>query len=187
MWVVLGITVGVIFVNYFLGAKLYQRPRNDAYRHNVGNINTIKMPEIAPDPQYILLLTFFTGILIGLFIALVNKSGNSYLYSVVFSVIIGVLYWIEISRRVKITEYSLVLSKALAKSIEIPLNEILGIYIYSPHKKFMDGHMLTTKLVVVTRDKETKFTISSLNKKAVLNIIKNNFGVTDYKIFIANK
>ena len=187
MWLVLVLVVILIMLNYFLGAKLYTWPQNKEYYKNVRMINTQRTPEIAPDPTYVLTLTLAVGVSIGLFGALVKLTSQSLWYSIIFSVMLFVLYWIDISRRVKVDENALILSKAFSKTKEISLDEITGIYIYSYNKKFMKNHAFTTKLVVITKNEKTKFTISSLNNKAVLNMIKNNFGVTDYKIFIANK
>ena len=173
-------------VNYFLSYKLYKEPENKSYFNNVKNVNTIKMPEIAPGPKYILYVTLLCGIAMGLFLSLVDLTNEKGIYGFIFVVMVSVIYIIEISRRIKITENSLALSRAFAKTKEIPLEEIKGIYIYSFFKRFMKKHALTTKLVVVTKDKKIKFTISSLSKPAVLNIIKNNFGVTDNKIYVAS-
>lgn len=187
MWLVLVLIVILIVLNYFFGARLYTWPQNKEYYKNVKIINTQRTPEIAPDPIYVLALSLAVGASIGLFCALVEFTNQSIWYSVIFSGIIFVLYWIEISRRIKVTDNTLVLSKAFSKTREIPLDEITGIYIYSYNKKFMKGHAFTTKLVLITKNEKMKFTMSSLNNKAVLNMIKNNFGVTDYKIFVANK
>ena len=55
-------------------------------------------------------------------------------------------------------------------------------------KRFLKNHAHTTKLVVSTRtDKTYKFVLSSLNYKAVLNMMKENFGITDYKIYMTKK
>lgn len=186
MIVVLVLIATIIFLNYFLGYKLYKEPKKDEFFHNVKNINTIKMPEIAPDPQYILLITILSGVLIGLFISFTEKINQSSFYSFVFTITIGILYLIEISRRVRLTDESLSLSRLFAKTKEIPLNDINGMYIFSPNKKFMNGHSFTTKLVVCTHNNNIRFTISSLNKKAIINMMKNNFGISDYKIFVAN-
>ena len=82
-------------------------------------------------------------------------------------------------------EDKLILSKAFSKKVELYGNQIKGIYIYSFNKKFLKKRALTTKLVVVTKtDKFYKFTLSSIDNKAVLNMIKENFGVTEYKMYI---
>ena len=185
MLIVIILAIVIVFINYFLGYKLYKEPNNKAYFNNVKNINTIKMPEVAPGPKYVLSITLLCGISLGMFIALSNKIGGKIIYNYAFVFLIGIIYIIEISRRIKITENALVLSSAFTKAKEIPLEEISGIYIYSFSKRFMKKHALTTKLIVVTKDKKIKFTISSLSKPAILNIIKNNFGVTDNKIFVA--
>ena len=187
MLIVLIISIIVIVTNYILGAKLFEWPRNKEYYNNVKNINTIRKPEIAPEPQYVLLLTVFTGILIGIFITFTELTYNSGWYSTIFSIIIIFLYYIEISRRITLTDNSLIFSKAFSKTKVIDIDDIRGAYIYSYNKKFMKGHAFTTKLVIVTTKEKTKFTISSLNNQAILNLIKNNFGVTDYKIYIAKK
>jgi hypothetical protein len=54
------------------------------------------------------------------------------------------------------------------------------MYIYSYTKKFLKKRALTTKLIVVTKtDKFYKFVLSSLDNKAVLNMIKET-DVSEY-------
>lgn len=187
MWIVFLLILVVTILQYFLGAKLYMLPKNEGYYHNVKNINTIHNPEIAPEPRYILLLTVIAGSAIGLFAALVERYHYNTWYTFLFIVLVTCLYGIEISRRIRLTDHTLVLERAFAKTKEIPFDEIQGMYIYSYEKRFMKGHAFTTKLVVVTAKEKIKFTISSLNHKAVLHMMKDNFGVEEYKMFIANK
>ena len=62
------------------------------------------------------------------------------------------------------------------------------MYLYSWNKKFLKKHALTTKLVITTNsDKKYKFVISSLDNKAVLNLLKENFGVINNKMYIGKK
>jgi hypothetical protein len=64
--------------------------------------------------------------------------------------------------------------------------KITGMYIYSYNKKFLKNHAYTTKLVVVEDSgKKHKFSLSSLDNKAVLNLMKDTFGVTNNKMYIA--
>ncbi len=184
MWIALTLILVVTILHYFLGAKLFMLPKNPEYYRNVKNINTIHKPEIAPDPQYILLLTLVAGIAMGLFIALVDRYHLGDWYNVIFILLITCLYGVEISRRIRLTDNSLVLEKALSKTKEIPLDDIEGMYLYSYGKKFMKRHSFTTKLVVATDKEKIKFTISSLNNKAILNMMKNNFGIENYKMYI---
>ena len=63
-----------------------------------------------------------------------------------------------------------------------------NLNIYSYNKRFLEKNALTTKLIIVTKtDKKYKFILSSLNYKSVLNMMSDIFGVTNNKMFIANK
>ena len=102
--------------------------------------------------------------------------------------IITICYLIEITRKITIKDDKLILSKMFSKKVEIYGNQIKGIYIYSFNKKFLKKRALTTKLVVVEKtDKFHKFTLSSLDNKAVLNMLKENFGVQNYKMYIEKR
>ena len=69
---------------------------------------------------------------------------------------------------------------------ELDATKIRGMYIYSYNKKFLKSHAYTTKLVITDTDNHiTKYTLSSLDNKAVLNMMKESFGVNSYKMFIS--
>lgn len=186
MWIVLTIIAIVIILNYYLGIKLFAYPQNENFYENVENITIEREKELAPSPKYIIPITILSGILIGIFHMLTALMKENHIYSIIFSIIILTFYTIEISRRITLDEKYLTLSKFFSPTIKIPLSTISGIYIYSYNKKFSNKHAFTTKLVVITPQKKYKFTISSLESKAVLSMIKNNFGVTKNKMYIAN-
>ncbi len=188
MYIVSFIIIACVIINYFLGYKLYEEPKNEKYFNNVNNISVVKDRYILPEPRYTVLVSVFTGVVIGLYLALAIASNiSSY---VIFAIValICICYLIEITRAIVIRDGKLILSKIFSKKIEINLSDIKGIYLYSYNKKFLNKHALTTKVVVVTRlGKTYKFTLSSLSNKSVLNMIKENFGVTEYKMYISKK
>ena len=52
----------------------------------------------------------------------------------------------------------------------------------------MNNHAYTVKLVVAqTSKKPTKFALSSIDNRAIMNMIKDNFGVKKNKMYIANQ
>lgn len=174
-----------VLTNYFLGAKLYMLPKNDAYFNNVNEININNFKDIMPSPKYVITITILNAILIGLFYALCETAKVSGWIPTVYALVLLFLYLIEISRSISINENTIILSRLFRKDITIPIATIDGMYIYSYNKKFLKKHALTTKLVVVARNKKYKFTISSLENRAILNMMKNNFGITEHKMFIA--
>lgn len=186
MWVILVISAIVSILNYYLGRKLFEYPKNENFFNNVEKITGEREKELAPSPKYVIPLTLLAGIAIGGFLAINELLKESYIYSIIFVVAIIMFYVIDISRRISIDEKDLTLSRFLMSDIKIPLIDIKGIYIYSYNKKFFNKHAFTTKLVVITSEKRYKYTISSLEGKSVLNLIKNNFGVTKNKMYIAN-
>lgn len=185
MYVVSVIIVLLIITNYYLGKKLYSVPKNKEYFNNVERLDFTKEKNIAPNPKYVTIISILVGILIGFYIALCIKFNINKWLPITLIAIISILYLIEITRKIKIKDDKIILSKAFSKTKSFYGNEVKGIYIYSFNKKFLKKRALTTKLVVVTKeDKMHKFTLSSLDNKAVLNMIKENFGVTEYKMYI---
>ncbi|MBQ9313530.1 MAG: hypothetical protein IJ220_00785 [Clostridia bacterium] len=85
------------------------------------------------------------------------------------------------------TEDNLVFERMFFKAKKIPLNRIEGMYIYSFNKKFIDKNAFTTKLVVSTGNSKYKFTLSGIDTRAVMNMMKENFGISENKMFIAQK
>lgn len=188
MYVVSVVIILLIFLNYFLGYKLYSKPKNEAYFNNVKRLDFDKERYIAPNPKYVVTISILIGIAIGLYIALVSYFKINKWFAMIIIVAIFIFYLIEITRKITIKDEKLILSKAFSKKVELYGNQIKGIYIYSFNKKFLKKRALTTKLIVVTKtDKFYKFTLSSIDNKAVLNMIKENFGVTDYKMYIGKR
>lgn len=188
MYVVSGVIIAFVIINYFLGYKLYSVPKNERYFNNVNDLNFSKSRYISPEPRYVAIISIFTGIMIGIYIALATllKLNNWVALSVVG--IISICYLIEITRAIIIREDKLILSKLFSRKIEIALRDVKGMYIYSYNKKFLKSHALTTKLVVSTKlGKKHVFVLSSLNNKAILNMMKENFGISEYKMFINKK
>lgn len=185
MYVVSVIVILLIFLNYFLSVKLYGEPKNENFLNNVKTLNFPKEKNITPNPRYVIVISILLGILIGLYVSLCIHFNVSKTLICAVLILILACYFIEISRRISIKENKIILSKLFSKRVEIPGNQVQGIYIYSYNKKFLKKRALTTKLVIVTKTNKTyKFILSSLDNKAVLNMIKENFGVTDYKMYI---
>lgn len=188
VYVVSAIILLLVILNYFLSVKLYSEPQNSNYFNNVNSLNFRKTRYITPQPKYVAIISILVGILFGIYIYLaVNLNVNKWL-ALIILLILACCYLSEISRKIIIKDDKLILSKAFSKTIELYGKDIKGMYIYSYNKKFLKKHALTTKLVVVTKtDAKYKFILSSLNNKSVLNMMSDVFGVTDYKMFIANK
>lgn len=186
IYIISGIIIVLALINFILGIKLYEEPKENGYFNNVGNLDMARERTIAADPKYVLIISIITGILMGLYLgyaAALEKSGIIITATVV---IIAIMYLIEITRTVTLKEGKLVLSKFLSFEKEIDVNQIVGMYIYSYNKKFLKSHAYTTKLVIVGRDgKLTKFTLSSIDNRAILNMMKESFGINSYKMFIA--
>ena len=175
MYIVTIIIFILIFINYFLGFKLYKEPKNNAYFTNVKHYNVIHQRDIMASPKYIFSIS-----------ASLRNLFNSY---VIWGTIITlfILYLIEITRKVLLTEDNLVFERMFFKAKKIPLNRIEGMYIYSFNKKFIDKNAFTTKLVVSTGNSKYKFTLSGIDTRAVMNMMKENFGISENKMFIAQK
>ncbi len=172
-------------VNYYLGARLYMLPKNTAYYNNVKEINISNFKDIIPSPKYVITITILSAIVIGAFFAICSAKQVSFWIPTIYALVLLVLYIIEISRSISLNENTIILSRFFRKDIIIPIVTISGMYIYSYNKRFMKKHALTTKLVVVAGNKKYKYTISSLENKAILNMMKNSFGITENKMFIA--
>ena len=57
MYVVSGIIILLVFLNYFLGYKLYREPKNEAYFHNVKHYNIIHQRDIMTSPMYVVAIS----------------------------------------------------------------------------------------------------------------------------------
>ena len=182
MWLVSAfaiVTLAIVIVNCFFGIKLYMEPKNSSYYRNVTEVNIDRDKDIRPSPKHVITLTLINGIVIGIFYALCS------IYMV--PALIPFIYASILSRSISINENTIILSRMFMQDIAIPLAMIEGMYIYSYNKKFLKKHTLTTKLVISASGKLYKYTISSLENKAILNMMKNNFGVSEYKMFIAKQ
>lgn len=190
MWLVsliLIVTAVLIIVNYFLGEKLYMLPKNTAYFNNVQEIKADNLKDITPSPNYVLTVTILNAIVIGAFWAICEANHLNNWIPTTYALVLGFLYIVEISRSISINENCIILSRLLMGNLTIPIATIDGMYIYSYNKRFIKKHALTTKLVISAAGKRYKYTISSLENKAILNMMKNSFGITDYKMFIAKQ
>lgn len=176
--------VGVI-LNYLLGKFLYKEPKNKNYFSNVRNCNTINKKNLMASPKYVTVLSILVGIFFGsyYFLCTLCEVNSTLFWSLIL--VLSVLYLVEITRKISVTDENLEFEKIFSPTRKIPVNLISGIYIYSFKKKFLNKRALTTKLVVVTNKEKYKFTLSSIDIKPVLNMMKENFGITENKIFIA--
>lgn len=188
MYIVSGIIIAFIAINYFLEYKLYSVPKNEGYFNNVTEFNIEREKYISPQPLYVTMISIFTGIMLGLYISFCEYFHVNKILMMIVSIAILVCYFIEITRNISLVDGNLILSKAFSKKIVINATSIKGMYLYSWNKKFLKKHALTTKLVITTNsDKKYKFVISSLDNKAVLNLLKENFGVINNKMYIGKK
>ncbi len=178
----------VAIINLILGERLYKLPNDKAFFNNVTSVNMTKEKYIAANPRHVVTLSVLTGALIGLYLGLakVNEIRNSIITIAI--VFLLVIYFMELTRTITLKEGKLTFSRFLYKTQTFDVTKITGIYIYSYNKKFLKKHAYTTKLVVVEDSgKKFKFSLSSLDNKSVLNMMKDSFGVVNNKMFIANK
>lgn len=187
MYVVTALIFVGIFVNYFLGYKLYEEPNNKAYFSNVNHYNTVNGRNIMASPKYVGILSILFGLFSGTYLILCETVNMNIVLRWSTVTILFILYLIEITRKISLNDEYLELEKVFAPTKKIKLNDIDGIFIYSYNKKFLNKRAFTTKLIVVTGSKRYKFTLSSIDVKAVTNMMKDNFGVTENKIFVAKK
>ena len=187
MYIVTAILLVLFILNYVLGNVLYCEPSTLGYSSNVKNYNTINNRNIMASPKYVTILSALLGIFLGAYCKLcqVLEINKYIIYGV--TILLLIAYLVEITRKITITDENLEFEKMFCPTKKIPLNKIDGIYIYSYNKKFLNKRALTTKLVVCTGSEKYKFTISSIDVKAVLSMMKDNFGITENKIFVKNK
>lgn len=185
MYIVTVIMFILIFINYFLGYKLYKEPQNEGYFTNVKHYNVIHQRDIMTSPKYVLAISIFLGILIGAyaFLGEITKTNSFIIWGTIL--IVFALYLIEITRKVHLTEENLEFERLFFKTKKIPLGNIDGIYVYSFNKKFINKSAFTTKLVVTMGNQHYHYTLSGIDTRAVLNMMKDNFGITENKIFVA--
>lgn len=188
VYVVSAIIFILMALNFFLGERLYKIPKDTNYFNNVEEYNISSNKEITADPKYVLTISILTGILLGSYLGLATVCNVHNIVVTLGTVAICCCYLAEITRRVAIRDGVLVLSRFLMPKKEIDANRITGIYLYSYNRKFMNNHAYTVKLVVAqTSKKLTKFALSSIDNRAIINMIKDNFGVKKNKMYIANQ
>lgn len=187
MYIVTAILFILFVLNYTLGKVLYSEPTSMSYSSNVKQYNTIGNKNIMASPKYVTVLSAFLGIFLGVYCCLgkILETNALVMWGMVLLLLIA--YLIEITRKITLTDDSLEFERMFCPTKKIPLNKIDGMYIYSYNKKFLNKRALTTKLVVCIGNEKYKFTISSLDVKAVLAMMKDNFGITENKIFVKNK
>lgn len=188
MYIVTAIFLILFILNYVLGKVLYSEPTSVSYFSNVKQYNTLGNKNIMAAPKYVTVLSIFLGIFIGVYYKLgqVLETNTFIMWGMILLLVIA--YLIEITRKITLTDDSLEFEKMFCPTKKIPLNKIDGMYIYSYNKKFLNRRALTTKLVICSGMTEKYvFTIASLDIKAVLAMMKDNFGITDCKIFVKNK
>lgn len=175
-----------IILHYSLGHCLYQEPKNEAYFSNVKHYNVIHQRDIMPSPSYIIVSSILLGIGMGVYISLAQRVQMNWWLTIGTVLLLSLLYLVELTRKITLNDEELILERMLGKTRRIPLNQIDGMYLFSWNKKFLDKNALTTKLVVVTGKKKYPFTLSGIEPRAVMNMMKENFGVTENKMFIAH-
>ena len=187
VYVVSVIVVVLVFMNYFLGNQLYKEPKNSGYFSNVQNYNIIHRRDVMPTPTYIFLVSSLLGIFLGIYCLLGNLVHANGLVILGTVLLLFTVYLIEITRKIVLNEENLEFERMFFFTKKIPLNTIDGIFIYSFNKKFLDKSALTTKLVVTSGNQKYKFTLAGIDTRAILNMMKENFGITENKIYIAKK
>jgi hypothetical protein len=188
VYVVSIIIVILVALNFFLGEKLYSVPKDTRYFNNVEKYDCLKNREITPDPKYVVTISISTGVLLGLYLGLSAICGVNGIVVTLATALICVCYLMEITKRISIREGVITLSGFLLKTKQIDISRITGMYIYSYNRKFMKGHAYTVKLVIVDDSgKRTKYTLSSIDNRAVMNMMKENFGIEKNKMYIAKR
>ncbi len=179
----------LILVNWYLSVSLYEEPKDPNYFNNVNSFpGNTKERHINANPRYVFIISIFTGIVIGMYYAYASAEGINYLVKYALILVMLACYLIEITRSITLENGVLVFSKFLCRTKEIYANMVKGMYIYSYNKKFLKKNAYTTKVVVITKDeKKYKFSLSSLDNRAVLNMMKEDFGVANNKMFISKR
>ncbi len=179
------IIIVLALTNFILGIKLYEKPKEEGYFTNVGRFDLTRERNILAAPKHVAFLSIITGVLIGLYLAFAIASKISRLVYWSTIILLFFMYVKEIKRRITLKDGKLILTHLFTET-ELDATKIRGMYIYSYNKKFLKSHAYTTKLVITDTDNHiTKYTLSSLDNKAVLNMMKESFGVNSYKMFIS--
>ena len=188
IYILSAIIILIILINFFLGAKLYKEPKNPAFFNNVTGFNLQKEKIITADPKYVVRISILVGIAIGLYMALAGATDTNAFLVFGMVIIFMCVYLMELTKSISLEEGTLTYKRFLMPKKTISVYDIKGVYIYSFNKKFLKQHAYTTKLVVTLNDDDKiKMSLSSLDNRAVLNMMKDNFGVTNNKMYIANK
>ena len=173
MYVVTALIYILILITYVLANKLYKEPKNSVYYSNVGHYNVIKKREIMASPKYVTTISILLGIFIGIYVVLAKVTSFNYYIEWGTIIILMALYLVEITRKISITDENIELEKLFAPTKKIPLGNVDGMYIYSFNKKFLNKRAFTTKLVIASGEEKYKFTISSIDVKAIMNMMKD--------------
>ena len=96
MYIVSGIIIAFIAINYFLEYKLYSVPKNEGYFNNVTEFNIEREKYISPQPLYVTMISIFTGIMLGLYISLCEYFHVNKILMMIVSIAIFVCYFIDI-------------------------------------------------------------------------------------------
>lgn len=188
VYIISAIILVLVLINWFLGEKLYEVPKDTGFFDNVNAYNLSKERYIFADPSYVVSISMITGALIGLYLAYAAvQSVNSIIVAITI-IVLSACYLIELTRNITLCDGVLTLSKFFSFKKEIDVRTIKGMYIYSYNKKFLKKHAYTTKLVITLNDdRKIKFSLSSLDNKSVLNMMKDTFGITRNKMFISKR
>ena len=185
-YILTAIIILLILGNFILGIKLYEIPKESGYFNNVGSLDLSRERNIFADPRHVATISIINGILIGLYIAFLTSIGVNGILFTITTILLTVIYLTEITKKIILKDGKLTLSKFFFIDREIEASQIKGMYIYSYNKKFLKSHAYTTKLVITTnQEKKIKFTLSSIDNRAVLNMMKESFGINSYKMYIS--
>ncbi|MBQ9280038.1 MAG: hypothetical protein IJ215_03205 [Clostridia bacterium] len=188
IYIVSAVIVLVILINYLLGKNLYREPKNPGYFDNVTELKFTKNKNIAAEPRYIVKISVLIGIAIGIYMAYASILRANWVVVLGMVLILLSAYLVELTKSITLDEETITYTKFLSKKRTIDIQDISGMYIYSFNKKFLKQHAYTTKLVITLKNGErVKLSLSSLDNRAVLNMMKDNFGVSSNKMYIANK
>ena len=178
----------LILLNYILAIVLYKEPKNSAYFHNVTEYHLPKSKHLTAQPRYVVKISILIGIAVGLYMAFAGLYEIHWLFVSVMVLIFLLLYLMELTKSITLEDGILTYSSFPTAKKKVEVEDICGMYIYSFNKKFLKQHAYTTKLVISLKNGEKIiFPLSSLDNRSVLNMMKDNFGVTSNKMYIANK
>ena len=187
-YILTAIIIVLALTNFILGIKLYEEPKENGYFNNVNSLDLNRERNICADPKYIAGMSIIVGVLIGMYLAFLTSVNMNGIIFKGTTLLLIIMYLYELTRRITLKDGKLTLSKFFFLKKELAASEITGMYIYSYNKKFLKSHAYTTKLVITDyQGKKIKFTLSSIDNRAVLNMMKDAFGVNSYKMYISKK